>query len=135
MGLESGHDPLLVKVKKPGRAADAISAVQQMKAGGLDVGVIVMLGLGGDRYSAGHVRDTVHAVNQMELSHNDLLYFSEFVASGTGFSPLENSLDTLDPGPLPQPNIKTQREAIIAGLRFARRRPQIAAYDIREFLY
>jgi len=135
VGLESGHDPLLTKVKKPGRAADALAAVQHMKAGGLNVGVIVMLGLGGDRYNTGHIRDTIHVVNQMELGHGDLLYFSEFNPSGTTFSPLDNNVHTSDLRPLPQPKMKTQREAIIAGLRFTGRRPKIATYDIREFMY
>lgn len=140
VGLESGHDPLLSWARKPGSAGDAVSAVRHMKAGGLSVGAIVMLGLGGHRYAEGHVDDTIKAVNQMELGKGDLLYFSEFIPHGTSY---ETHLDAPDLRPLPQQQMQAQREAIVAGLRFAVEgpkreeagRPKIATYDIREFIY
>ena len=123
-----------------GSAGDAVSAVRHMKAGGLSVGAIVMLGLGGHRYAEGHVDDTIKAVNQMELGKGDLLYFSEFIPHGTSY---ETHLDAPDLRPLPQQQMQAQREAIVAGLRFAVEgpkreeagRPKIATYDIREFIY
>ena len=132
VGLESGHDPLLAWVRKPGRAADAVAAVRQMKAGGVGAGVIVMLGMGGRRYGEGHVRDTIAAVNRMELGRGDLLYFSEFVPAGT---PYETRIDAPELRPLSRPQMQAQREAIVGGLRFGMGRPQIATYDIREFVY
>jgi hypothetical protein len=135
VGLESGHDPLLAAVKKPGHAADAVSAVRQMKSGGLNVGVIVMVGLGGEQYTKGHVRDTIHILNQMELGHGDLLYFSEFIPSGVPFRSPGFEESTPEPQALPPTELKAQREAIISGLGFTGRGPKIATYDIREFLY
>jgi radical SAM superfamily enzyme YgiQ (UPF0313 family) len=132
VGLESGHDPLLAWVRKPGRAADAVAAVQRMKAGGVSAGVIVMLGMGGKRYGKGHVRDTIAAVNRMELGRGDLLYFSEFIPAGT---PYETHIDAPELRPLSRPQMQAQREAIVSGLRFGKERPQIATYDIREFVY
>ncbi len=79
IGLESGHDPLLEFVRKPGHAADAIETVQTIKAAGINVGLIVMIGLGGDRFAAGHVADTIAVLNQMPLGDGDLLYFSDLV--------------------------------------------------------
>ncbi len=67
VGLESGHDPLLAFVRKPGIAADAIETVRAIKSAGVHVGVIVMTGLGGERYADGHERDTVAALNAAEL--------------------------------------------------------------------
>ena len=67
IGLESGHDPLLEFVRKPGHAQDAIETVQTIKAAGINVGLIVMIGLGGDRFAAGHVADTIAVLNQMPL--------------------------------------------------------------------
>jgi hypothetical protein len=140
VGLESGHDPLLNWARKPGSAADAVSAIRRMKAGGLSVGIIVMLGLGGDRYAQGHVRDTIKAVNEMDLGKGDLLYFSEFIPHGTLY---ETQRETPDVFPLPQQKMRAQREAIVTELRFAAdepkrenaNRPIIATYDIREFIY
>jgi hypothetical protein len=132
VGLESGHDPLLAWVHKPGRAADAVAAVRQMKAGGVSVGVIVLLGIGGKRFAKGHIRDTIAAVNQMELGPGDLLYFSEFIPAGT---PYETHIAAPELSPLSRSQMQAQREAIISGLRLDERRPQIATYDIREFVY
>jgi radical SAM superfamily enzyme YgiQ (UPF0313 family) len=132
VGLESGHDPLLAWVRKPGRAADAVAAVRQMKAGGVSVGVIVLLGIGGKRFAKGHIRDTIAAVNQMELGSGDLLYFSEFIPAGT---PYETHIAAPELSPLSRSQMQAQREAIISGLRLDERRPQIATYDIREFVY
>ncbi len=77
--MESGHDPLLGWLNKPGDATDVLDAVRTLKAAGLNVSVIVMLGVGGDRYAAGHVADTVALLNAMPLAGGDLIYFSDFV--------------------------------------------------------
>jgi hypothetical protein len=135
VGLESGHDPLLAAVKKPGQAADAVSAVRQMKSGGLNVGVIVMVGLGGEQYVKGHVHDTIHILNQMDLGRGDLLYFSEFITSGVPFRSPDIEESAPEPQVLSPAKLKAQREGIIAGLRFPGHGPKIATYDIREFLY
>ena len=79
VGLESGHDPLLAFVRKPGTAADAIETVRAIKAAGVQAGVIVMTGLGGERFAEGHERDTAAAINAMGLGEGDLLYFSDLV--------------------------------------------------------
>lgn len=132
VGLESGHDPLLRWVHKPGRAADAVAAVRQMKAGGLQVGVIVMLGIGGDQYARGHIQDTISVLNQMRLGPGDVLYFSEFFSEGTLY---ESNVSAADLCPLPPERMQVQQEAIVTGLSFGAERPRIATYDIREFVY
>lgn len=133
IGLESGHDPLLAFARKPGNAEGAIDAVRAMKAAGLHVGVIVMIGLGGSRYAAGHVRDTIATVNTMGLSRGDLLYFSDLVeVPGTSYPLLAAAADAQ---PLDADARRDQRQAIRDGLRFPGPPPQMATYDIREFVY
>jgi radical SAM superfamily enzyme YgiQ (UPF0313 family) len=132
VGLESGHDPLLSWVRKPGRAADALAAVRQIKAGGVGVGVIVMLGLGGERYAAGHVADSIDVLNRMGLGRGDLLYFSEFMPHDTLYAA---KADAPDLWSLSRSQMQAQREAIVASLDFGDERPRIASYDIREFVY
>lgn len=44
VGMESGNETLLQFLKKPGKPADAIKAARAMKAGGVTVGVIVLIG-------------------------------------------------------------------------------------------
>ena len=78
IGLESGHEPLLAWLRKPSTAAEMVDAVRRMKAAGLAVGVIVMLGVGGHAFDAGHVADTARALNAMPLDAQDIIYFSPF---------------------------------------------------------
>ena len=133
VGLESGHDPLLEFVRKPGRAADGIDTVRTIRAAGVNVGVIVMIGLGGDRFAHGHITDTIHVLDEMQLGAGDLLYFSDLVEEpGTPYSALAagHSIRAL-----PSIERAAQRTAIHDRLRFTGSPPKISNYDIREFVY
>ena len=133
IGLESGHDPLLSWLHKPGRAADAVKAVQAIKAGGVKVCVIVLLGAGGTHFAEGHVRDTIDVVNAMALGAGDLIYFSDFVSlPGQPYGQIAE-YDAVEPLTVDQ--MRGQRRAIESGLKFTGTPPKLAAYDIREFVY
>jgi radical SAM superfamily enzyme YgiQ (UPF0313 family) len=133
VGLESGHDPLLAFVRKPGTAAAAIDTVRAFKAAGVHVGVIVMIGLGGEPFSAGHVADTINTVNSMGLGVGDLIYFSNLVeVAGTSY-PVVAADARLSP--LSVAERRAQRLAIRAGLHFEDAAPQISSYDVSAFVY
>jgi hypothetical protein len=133
VGLESGHDPLLAFVRKPGTSAGAIDTVRAAKAAGLQAGVIVMVGLGGDRHAAGHEADTIAALNAMGLGAGDILYFSDLIeVDGTDYPTLAAGAGIRALTPAER---AAQRQAILAGLRFAGPPPKIARYDVREFIY
>jgi len=133
IGLESGHDPLLAFVRKPATARAAIETVRAAKAAGVSVGVIVMIGLGGDRFAAGHVADTIAALNAMELGRDDVVYFSDLVeVPGTEYPALaaREGIRALS-----AEECRDQRRRIRDGLRFPGAPPRITTYDIREFVY
>jgi Radical SAM superfamily len=133
VGLESGHDPLLAFVRKPATRDQAVETVRAIKAGGAQVGVIVMIGLGGRAFAGGHVRDTVSALNQMGLGAGDLLFFSELIeVPGTAY-PLAAAAASVEP--MPADERMAQAEAIRTGLVFEGPPPQLAKYDVREFIY
>ena len=134
VGLESGHDPLLRWLRKPGRAADVAAAVRAMKDGGVAVSLTVLLGAGGRHYAAGHERDTAALLADLPLDGDDILYFSELVDLPEApyvFHAQEDGIDPLDPA-----GFREQRERIAAVLvpRQAGG-PRQASYDIREFSY
>ncbi len=81
IGMESGNENLLRFLKKPGRPADVVSAVQAIKASGISVGIIILLGAGGKTYAQTHIKDTIQTVNAMNLDLDDLIYFSELIES------------------------------------------------------
>jgi hypothetical protein len=135
VGMESGSDALLKFLKKPGSAEDVVHAINSMKAGGVAVGVIVLLGAGGHQYARAHVAETVAALNRMHLDMDDILYFSELIVSDG----LEYAGDAYAAGlkPLSQAERTAQEEAITRSLRFSDEggTPHISRYDIREFVY
>ena len=79
IGLESGDDRLLAVLSKQNSAAEVREGVDIIRSGGVDVGVIVMLGIGGWRFAADHVRHTTAVLNAMALGSRDMIYFSPFM--------------------------------------------------------
>jgi radical SAM superfamily enzyme YgiQ (UPF0313 family) len=133
VGLESGHDALLAFVKKPATRAAVVDTVRAAKAAGVRAGVIVMIGLGGDRYAAGHVTDTLTALNAMGLGAGDILYLSDLVEiPGTAYPSLASAagIRALTPA-----EGSAQRQAIRDGLRFSDAPPKITSYTVTEFVY
>ena len=135
VGLESGNADLLKFLKKPGRPEDVVQAVKAMKAGGVSVGVIVLLGAGGRTYDRAHVRDTIQALNAMELDMDDLVYFSELIED----EGLEYTRDAYRENlrPLTPAERLAQGDEIEQALVFGDESgvPHISRYDIREFVY
>ena len=134
IGMESGHAPLLHFMHKPGEPEDVLHTVKAMKAGGVSVGVIVLIGAGGHYYADAHVRDTIDLINAMPLGRGDIIYFSELVV--TDDMPYARDAVAANLRPLTHEECVAQENAIRAGLRFEKKnRPLISRYDIREFVY
>jgi len=133
IGLESGHDPLLAFVRKPATRDEAVEAVRTIKAAGVSVAVIVMVGLGGDRFASAHVRDTSAALAAMRLGRGDLVYFSDLVETAGTAYPRQASEAGI--GALSAEERREQRDIIQAALDPAPIGPRTARYDVREFVW
>ncbi len=133
VGVESGDDNLLAFVRKPATSEQAVGAVRAMKAGGLSVGVIVMVGLGGERFAETHVERTAAALTAMDLDERDLVFFSDLVElPGTAY-PRHAARARLPPlGPAAR---LAQAQAIASRVAFRSAPPRFARYDVREFVY
>lgn len=135
IGLETGHDPLREFLRKQGKAADVRAAVEAIKQGGLQVGLIAMVGVGGDRFQEGHFRDTVALVQSLPLGPEDLFYLSPFVEDPA--SPYAQQVAEAGIRPLSEEEIRAEEERFRDVLRpWARARGvRISHYDVREFIY
>jgi radical SAM superfamily enzyme YgiQ (UPF0313 family) len=66
VGVESGDDVILTRVKKGATARDHIRAGQMARAAGLDLNAYVMVGIGGQDRSETHARETARVINDMQ---------------------------------------------------------------------
>lgn len=84
MGLESGSQALLDRCGKSSGVEDMIEAVHKAAEARIKSSVIVLLGLGGRKYSEEHVKGTIEALNRMQPRY--LSFLSLMIIPGT---PLE----------------------------------------------
>ena len=66
LGLESGDEEILRRVKKGETAQEMIAAGQRAQQAGLRISLMILLGLGGVGRSREHVAATVAALNRMQ---------------------------------------------------------------------
>lgn len=134
LGVETGDEALLRFLNKPQQPVDAVELVRALKAAGLSVGVIVMAGVGGARFTDAHVARTLALLNSLPLAEGDLIYLSAFIEHP--YSDYAAAARAYGIRSLTPPEIHEQVRAFRRGLRFTPDRgPRIARYDVDEFLY
>ena len=80
-GLESGSQRILDRCGKTSSVEEMIQGVRRAEAAGIKSSAIVLLGLGGKKDSAEHVKETVEALNRMQPRY--LSFLSLMVIPGT----------------------------------------------------
>lgn len=78
LGVETGAQDLLDLLRKPATPAGMLAAVRHLKAAGIPVSVIIMVGAGGRGFASLHREETARLLNQMPLGTGDVVQFSEF---------------------------------------------------------
>jgi radical SAM superfamily enzyme YgiQ (UPF0313 family) len=125
IGLESGSDVVRRLIDKPGKKKDVLRAVQSLKMAKLEVGLVVLLGVGGQTHENEHINETIDAIRKMDLDARDIVYFSPFYPLAAAAGHVSLTRDRL----------RRQYKTFINKLRFAHSsRPIMGIYDIREFL-
>jgi len=134
LGVESGCDVLLQLLNKPSTSEQVEAVTVNLKSAGIQVGIIILAGVGGDYFSRTHVEETIQLINSLGLGKGDLIYLS----------PLLDSPDSPYSLQMAQRGIRALGTAeLVAQMTEFRKRlastgplaPQIALYDIREFIY
>ncbi len=133
IGVETGHDPLLAYLNKPGSADEAAAFVTLLKEAGLAVSVILMVGVGGRRYAAGHTRDTAALLERLPLGEGDVVYLSPFVRHDDSAYAERAAADGLED--LDQTERAEQDAALRGAARAAVPGARVARYHIDEFVY
>lgn len=135
IGLETGSNELLRWLCKPSTTERAQACVRALKEAGISVGVIVLLGPGGEAFDAVHRRRTATVLNDLSLAAGDSIYFSPLVIYGG--SQYEEQSRALGIRALSTRELCEQEEAIRDALRFdgQRGRPYVARYPLETFSY
>ncbi len=132
VGVESGDPELLAWLGKPGSSDDARRLVDALHEGGVEIGVILLVGAGGERFAASHVARTRELLAAMALGRRDIVYFSQYLDDP--HLPLGRESTAPDLAALPAEPARLQREAIADAVR-APSGPRLARYDLSEFVY
>jgi radical SAM superfamily enzyme YgiQ (UPF0313 family) len=133
VGVETGHDPLLRWLSKPGGGEAAADFVTMLKRAGLRVAVIVMVGVGGRRFADEHARASVALVARMPLEKRDIVYLSPF-AEQTG-SEYDRRARAAGIEPLDADEREVQYRRLREEIRRIHRVVRVTRYDIRESVY
>jgi radical SAM superfamily enzyme YgiQ (UPF0313 family) len=68
-GVESGDDDVLTFIDKGGTRADCIDTASKLREAGIAHSVMVLLGIGGVRWSDAHARSTASLLTEMDPSY------------------------------------------------------------------
>jgi radical SAM superfamily enzyme YgiQ (UPF0313 family) len=133
VGLESGHEPLLRFINKPGGAEAAVDFITTLKAAGLRVGAIFMVGVGGRTFADGHLQDSISLIERLPLGRGDTIYLSPFVLHHGSAYADDAAREQIEA--LSDPELRDQQSTFTSAARRAHPQVQVARYPIDEFLY
>ena len=135
IGLETGDPALLRFLGKPNTPAEAQTLVAALKEAGIAVGIIVLVGAGGDTYQEAHIAATTRLINALPLDAGDLIYLSELMDYPT--TTYEAQAAAAGVRMLTASEVEEQSRRLRAGLRAGSSSgaPKVSLYDIREFIY
>jgi radical SAM superfamily enzyme YgiQ (UPF0313 family) len=106
VGIETGHDAVLKKITKGATAKSIIEACRRAKKSGFILSCMVILGIGGKKYSVEHIKETARVVSEVSpnflaaltLILEDGIYDEFMQKFGEKFEPLDDTsiLDELE---------------------------------------
>lgn len=135
LGMETGDDELLRWLNKPATSEQMLQTTRAIKRAGIRVGVIILLGAGGERFFEQHLHHSVEMLNALPLSKGDYIYLSPLVpwahteylekARGEGVESLTEE------------RLVEQERQIRSGLTSqpSSGGPYVARYDVSHFVY
>jgi hypothetical protein len=119
-------------LRKPSTADETLAAVRAAKEGGVRVGVIVLIGAGGEPFFDEHVRETVRLIQAMKLGPGDYVYLSPLVAAhGAEYAEIAAAEGI---PPLSPARLAAQESLLRAGI-CQPRGPYVAHYEVDDFVY
>ncbi len=133
LGVESGNSDLMLFLNKHQLNKDIIELTHNLKDGGVNVGIIFLIGAGGNLYAEKHLIDSIKLLEQLPLGKGDIIYLSELYETNTNYE--ESMLEENIPLPTRQVIRKWSNEFKSELKKRYSKDVQIAVYDINQFFY
>ncbi len=133
LGLESGNPALLELLGKPQLSADVVHLAKDLKAGGIQLGVILLAGAGGEKFRRVHLKDSISLIEKLDLKFGDMIYISEFYETNSAYREAleKEQIELPGPGTIR----KLSNELNFELRRRISKEVSISTYDIRQFFY
>jgi radical SAM superfamily enzyme YgiQ (UPF0313 family) len=132
LGVESGCEDVLEVLRKPQTPDEVVTGVRKVKAAGIDVGVIVLAGVGGHELATSHLARTTELLETIPLDSHDIVYISPLEEDNTADyceQLHERSLSRMG-----EWEIAAQAKRLRS--RLAEKVPaRVARYHVSEFIY
>ncbi len=133
LGVESGSGELLELLNKPQLTEDVLQLAEDIKGGGVNLGIIFLVGAGGMKYHQSHLTESLELTRVLPLGKGDIIYLSEFYETNREYTL------TLRQRGIPLP---TRRDIRMMAKEFSKeikvvvpRGVAVSVYDIQQFLY
>ena len=98
-GIETGSDLILKKITKGVSQNEIISSLNKASETGMKISATVILGIGGERYSSEHIKETATIINSTKVNYLSTLQLGleedakdNFYKHFNGFTPLDDSM-------------------------------------------
>lgn len=133
VGLESGSNTVLSFVKKCNSAEAIIELTQKIKTADINIGIMIIAGLGGDKYYKEHVEETINVLNNLNLDFLDSINFSHLTLTDNTLYKKLAKKDGIKI--LTYDEEQSQIEEILEGYNAWKGKPRIRGYEIQYIRY
>jgi radical SAM superfamily enzyme YgiQ (UPF0313 family) len=133
LGAESGNNDLLEFLNKIQIEDEILSLAESIKTGGINLGVIFLVGAGGEVFRERHLKDSVNLIKNLPLGKGDIIYISEFYKTNPEYE-IEMKKNKLT---LPS-RMEIREMANEFKLSVKENVPKgvaVSVYDIQQFIY
>ena len=133
LGVESGNNNLMLFLNKKQLNKDIIKLTRDLKTGGIDVGIIFLIGAGGEHFAEKHLNDSLDLLKELPLSKGDIIYLSELNETNSEY------IDSMEKMKYNVPS-KSQIRKWSNEFRYKTKEVvskeiQVSIYDINQFFY
>ncbi len=133
LGIESGNSDLMLFLNKNQLNKDIIELTHHLRQGGINVGIIFLIGAGGSKYSEKHLIESLKLLEQLPLGKGDIIYLSELYKTNSSYekSMAEQNIPLPTRQKIRQWSTKFKSEL----KKQYTKNIQISIYDINQFFY